>query len=127
VKFLIDECLSVELVHIARDRGFHQSTHVTWLGLRSWGDWNLMRVVLDDDFTFVTNNAIDFRRLYGTTDLHAGLVCIGTAPGMMSLDLQKRLFRLALGELGDDEPVNQVLEITADAVGVVIERYDLPN
>ena len=127
MKFLIDECLSTDLVHIARDRGFHESSHVAWLGLRSWKDWNLMRVVLDGDYTFVTNDAIDFRRLYAATDLHAGLVCIGAAPDLMRLDLQKRLFRLALDELGDDVPVNQVLEVIAQSDGVTVARYGLPK
>ncbi len=31
VKFLIDECLSLDLVDLARDRGFTQSSHVVWL------------------------------------------------------------------------------------------------
>jgi hypothetical protein len=31
VKFLIDECLSLDLVDVARDRGFTQSSHVVWL------------------------------------------------------------------------------------------------
>jgi hypothetical protein len=35
VKFLVDECLSPALVGIARKRGHGESTHVTWLGLRS--------------------------------------------------------------------------------------------
>ena len=33
MRFLVDECLSPDLVAIARDRGFSLSTHVTWLGL----------------------------------------------------------------------------------------------
>ena len=35
MKFLIDECLSPSLAAIARERGYPQSTHVTWLGLES--------------------------------------------------------------------------------------------
>lgn len=35
MKFLIDECLSPKLVAIARERGHGESTHVTWLGMRS--------------------------------------------------------------------------------------------
>ncbi len=31
LKFLIDECLSVDLVEVARDRGFPESSHVAWL------------------------------------------------------------------------------------------------
>jgi hypothetical protein len=32
-KFLIDECLSPDLAALARDRGFAESSHVTWLGI----------------------------------------------------------------------------------------------
>jgi predicted nuclease of predicted toxin-antitoxin system len=38
VNFLLDECLSPDLVSIARARGHGESTHVTWLGLRSRKD-----------------------------------------------------------------------------------------
>jgi hypothetical protein len=30
--------------------------------------------ILDEDFTFVTNNARDFRKLYTREELHAGLL-----------------------------------------------------
>jgi hypothetical protein len=55
-------------------------------------------------------------------------VTFNTAPGLMSLDLQKRLFLFALTELGGEEAWNQVLEITVDAERTVaIERFDLPS
>jgi predicted nuclease of predicted toxin-antitoxin system len=63
VKFLIDECLSPELVGLARKRGHRESTHVTWLGLRSRKDWTIVRRAIDDGYVLVTNNATDFRRL----------------------------------------------------------------
>ena len=45
----------------------------------------------------------------------------------MSLDVQKRLFALALDRLGDVEPVNEMLEVTLTEDGSVrVERYDLP-
>lgn len=60
-------------------------------------------------------------------EVHAGLVCINVAPGLMSLDVQKRLFTLALDRLGDRDPVNELLQITLDEHRVVhIERYDFP-
>lgn len=43
MKLLIDECLSPTLAAMARERGFPESTHVTWLGLRSRQDWALVR------------------------------------------------------------------------------------
>jgi predicted nuclease of predicted toxin-antitoxin system len=127
VKFLIDECLSPELVGLARKRGHGESTHVTWLGLRSRKDWTLVRRAIDDGYVVVTNNATDFRRLLGLQKMHAGLVCINVAPGLMSLDVQKRLFVVALDRLGDSKPTNELLEITFAADrSVRIERFDLP-
>jgi predicted nuclease of predicted toxin-antitoxin system len=63
VKFLIDECLSPELVGIARKRGHGESTHVAWLGMRSRKDWTIVRRAIDDGYVLVTNNTTDFRSL----------------------------------------------------------------
>ncbi len=57
MKFLIDECLSPELVAIARARGHGESTHVTWLGMRSRKDWSIVRRAVADGYVLVTNNA----------------------------------------------------------------------
>jgi predicted nuclease of predicted toxin-antitoxin system len=126
VKFLIDECLSPALAQTARSRGFRESMHVTWLGMRSRKDWTVARRAVDDGFVFVTNNAVDFTPLYSAVDLHAGLVCIAADPGQMNLALQKRLFVLALDELGADEPYNELIEIIAGADDQVrLRRYQL--
>jgi Domain of unknown function (DUF5615) len=61
LKFLIDECLSPELAQLARDRGYHESFHVSWLGKAGWKDWELKELILEQDWTFVTRNSVDFR------------------------------------------------------------------
>jgi hypothetical protein len=43
LKFLIDECLTLDLVEVARQRGFPQSSHVVWMGKAGWKDWELGR------------------------------------------------------------------------------------
>jgi len=127
VKFLIDECLSPELVRIARERGYGESTHVTWLGLRSRKDWSIVRRAVDDGYVLVTNNTTDFTPLLSREGVHAGLVCLNVAPGLMSLDVQKRLFTLALDRLGDAEPINELLEVTLLEDRLVrIDRYNVP-
>ena len=63
VKFLIDECLSPELVLLAHERGHGESTHVIWLGLRSRKDWAIVRRAVDDGYVLVTNNTTDFTPL----------------------------------------------------------------
>jgi hypothetical protein len=46
----------------------------------------------------------------------------------MSLEVQRRLFALALDRLSDREPINELLEITLDERKVIhIERYDFPT
>lgn len=75
MKFLIDECLHTSLVAVAQERG-HDCFHVNWLGLSGETDWDLMPRIVEEDFTFVTNNARDFRKLYAKEELHAGLVII---------------------------------------------------
>jgi predicted nuclease of predicted toxin-antitoxin system len=127
VKFLIDECLSPELVALARRRGHAESTHVTWLGLRSRKDWSIVRRAVDHGYVLVTNNTTDFKLLLGREGVHAGLICINVAPGLMSLDVQARLFALALERLGDSEPINELLEVSLlPDRSVRIARYDLP-
>ncbi len=88
----------------------------------------MTRRAVDDGYVLVTHNTADFRGLYGREYLHVGLVTFNTAPGLMSIDLQMRLFRLALSDLGGEEAWDEVLEIRVDADRTVtIERFDLPE
>jgi predicted nuclease of predicted toxin-antitoxin system len=123
VRFLIDECLSVDLVSVAGQAG-HEAQHIAHVGKAGWKDWNVVRYANDGDFVLVTNNASDFRRLYAAQPLHAGLVIL--IPNVDRV-LQQRLFRAALDELATlGEPVNRVLEIDLDGEDVTLSLYDLP-
>ena len=127
MRFLIDECLSPDLAELARERGFPGSTHVTWLGLRGAKDWTVARRAVDEGFVFVTNNRVDFLKLYAREELHGGLVCLNAAHKTMDGMQQLRLFTLALARLGGPAPYNDVLEITlARGGGVSVERYPHP-
>jgi predicted nuclease of predicted toxin-antitoxin system len=124
VRFLIDECLSVDLVAVANEAG-HEARHVAHVGRAGWKDWNVVRYARDGDFVLVTNNASDFRRLYAAQPLHAGLIILIPAAGRI---LQQRLFRAALDELATlGEPVNRVLEVDLDGDEVTLTLYDLPS
>ena len=112
MKFLIDECLSPTLVAIARNRGFPQSMHVTWLGLRSRHDWALVRRAVRDGYVLVTNDNADFMSLMAREPRHPGLICMNVAHGLMRLEVQTKLFEHALTQLADEELTGQVLEIT---------------
>jgi predicted nuclease of predicted toxin-antitoxin system len=123
VRFLIDECLSTQLVAVARQAG-HDAQHVAHVGKAGWKDWNVVRYARGGDFVLVTNDASDFRRLYALQPLHAGLVILIPT---VSRDLQQKLFRAALDELATfGEPVNHVLEVGLDGDEVTLALYGLP-
>jgi predicted nuclease of predicted toxin-antitoxin system len=123
VRFLIDECLSVELVSVAGQAG-HEAQHVARVGKAGWKDWNVVRYARDGDFILVTNNASDFRRLYAAAPLHAGLVILIPVVGR---ELQQKLFRAALDKLAiTGEPVNRVLEVDLDGEEISLTLYDWP-
>jgi predicted nuclease of predicted toxin-antitoxin system len=123
VRFLIDECLSVDLVTVAGESG-HEAQHVARVGRAGWKDWNVVRYACDGDFALVTNNASDFRELYATQPLHAGLVILIPVVGR---DVQRPLFKAALDELAIvGEPVNRVLEVDLDGEEVSLTLYDWP-
>jgi predicted nuclease of predicted toxin-antitoxin system len=126
VKLLIDECLSEGLTKIARGRGHPESSHVRWIGKAGAKDWELLPVILDGDWTFVTKNSVDFRGPadtpgsqgeYRKVMLHAGLICLNGPIGM-DLDMQIELFQAALDALDEhDDLINRVLEVTLDTAG----------
>lgn len=72
-RFLIDENLSPALVEPARRRGF-EAMHVNYLGLRTETDWDLLKVIAEQDWVLVTNNAIEFRGRYRDIELHPGVI-----------------------------------------------------
>jgi len=139
MKFLIDECLSPVLATQAQERGYHGSVHIEWRGLSGKKDWELMPIIVNEDWTFVTKNSRDFRGssgnggLYANTDIHAGLICLN-GPVHMDLDMTVSLFEEALDALErDPDLVNAVLDITfiegrdGGQDRVNIARYDLPK
>ena len=72
-RFLIDENLSPALVGPARARGF-EAVHVNHLGLYIETDRDLLKVISEQDWVLVTNNAIEFRGRYREVELHPGVV-----------------------------------------------------
>ena len=123
MRFLIDECLTIDLISIANQAG-HEAQHVARVGKAGWKDWNVVGYAAEGDFVVVTNNASDFRRLYAVQPLHAGLVII--IPRVNRQD-QQRLFRGALEELaGFGDPVNRVLEVDIEGNEMTFKLYELP-
>ena len=134
-RLLIDECLSPELVELAVAAGHVESTCARDRGLLGLKDWELIRVVIERDYTFVTCNAQDFRGLgpdglggyHAAEDVHAGLVCLNSALPL-DLDRQRALFQVALEELaGIPDLVNRALEVFEDTDGSIkVVEYDIP-
>jgi hypothetical protein len=138
LKFLIDECLSLDLVEVAINSGFPESSHVVWLGKAGWKDWELKPFILEGDWTFVTRNSVDFRGSandpgakgqYADVAIHAGLICI-KGPDGMTAEIQCELFQAALEEIADAEHfVNEVIEVDLEGLeeDLTIRRYNLPD
>jgi hypothetical protein len=110
---------------------------VVWIGKCGWKDWELKRLLLAEDWVFVTRNSDDFRGpretpgskgQFSNVSLHAGLICLN-APAGMDLALQRELFSEVLDELDTDEDLtNQILEVTLEETeaAIQIERYTCP-
>jgi predicted nuclease of predicted toxin-antitoxin system len=123
VRFLIDECLTVELAREAERAGY-EAHHVAHLGKTSWKDWTIRDYAVERDFILVTNNASDFRRLYAATDVHPGLVIL--VPNVTQ-QKQALLFREAIKRLTQcDDTVNKVLEVDISEKDILLAVYDFP-
>jgi predicted nuclease of predicted toxin-antitoxin system len=111
-KYLIDECLSLELVAVAKSRG-SAAEHLTHLGKAGWQDWNIASFAVANDYVLVTNNRRDFLRYYSGVDIHGGLIIL--IPSVRT-EIQLCLFAKALDAVHDmaDDPVNRLIEVLTD-------------
>jgi predicted nuclease of predicted toxin-antitoxin system len=123
VRFLIDECLTVELAREAERAGY-EAHHVAHLGKASWKDWTIRDYAVTRDFILVTNNASDFRRLYAASDVHSGLVILVPNVGQ---ETQVLLFREAMKRFAQcGDTVNKVLEVDVAKDDITLKIYDFP-
>jgi len=123
VKLLIDECLHTSLVTVATDR-LYEAYHVVHLGMSGLKDHELMLRIRDEDFTLVTNNAIDFRRIFRKEQIHPGLVIFvpSAAPA-----IQRALLETVLDYIGDRDLVNRAIEIKLTGDTSEIEEYEISS
>jgi predicted nuclease of predicted toxin-antitoxin system len=122
MRFLIDECLHESLVEVAHTAG-HDAMHVNHLGLSGQPDWTLGERILRDEFTFVTNNRVDFIQLFSRMDLHAGLIVL--VPNVTPA-LQRALFLAALQFSAQRDLVNAVIEVELKGGTARCVQYELP-
>jgi predicted nuclease of predicted toxin-antitoxin system len=114
--FLIDENLTPDLAEMARQRG-HHGLHVVWVGrrLRGRSDDVVARYALARDMVLVTNNLVDFRRIYRRRDLHPGIIFLSvTEPDIMDREAQCAMFEAALESIEKDEPINEAVTVVLD-------------
>ncbi|GAJ96120.1 DUF5615 family PIN-like protein [Rhizobium rhizogenes] len=136
MKLLVDECLSPQLAQRARDAGFGESSHVTWMNKAGWKDWELKGFILEGDWTFVTINSVDFRGPrsnpgssgeYAGVDLHAGLICFN-APDGIRRDAQLEMLDAAIQIIEEHggEIINMLIEVTLEDDGIEAQIFSLP-
>jgi predicted nuclease of predicted toxin-antitoxin system len=123
VKFLIDECLHTSLVELAHAVG-HVADHVNYIGLGGSKDWQLMAIIRQQDYTFVTNNRSDFLLLHGQEPLHAGVIII--VPSVPPVG-QRELFSAALEHIGPQDLINTVIEVEYVGNRIACSEYALPQ
>jgi len=123
MRFLIDECLHESLVGVAHADGF-EATHANHLGLSGKPDRQLCVRIVADEFTFVTNNRIDFIRLFGQMELHAGLIVI--VPSVVPA-VQRALFEAAIRYMAGKELINSAIEVSLEGSTVKCIEYEIPT
>ncbi len=122
MRFLIDECLHESLVGVAHAAGY-EATHVNHLGLNGKPDWQLADRIVNDESTFVTNNRLDFIRLFAKMELHAGLIIL--VPNVVPA-LQRVLLEAAIQYLAGRPMLNTAIEVTLAGHTVTCTEYELP-
>ena len=120
---MIDECLHTSLVQVAHGAGY-AADHVNYLSLGGLKDWQLLPVIREREFTFVTNNGDDFLALLGKEPLHPGIIII--VPNVTPV-LQRELFKAALDHIGARDLTNSVVEVKYVGERIVCSEYALPE
>ena len=117
VRFLIDECLNEALARVAREHGY-DAAHVTKVGLGSTPDKVIAERAVQTGAIMVTNDARDYRRLYGRFVSHPGLVILLPSVGKAR---QVQLFETVIDFIASEASiVDQLVEI--DAAGRITVR-----
>lgn len=98
--------------------------HVNYLSLGGLKDWQLLPVIREREFTFVTNNGADFIALFGKEPLHPGIIII--VPNVTPV-LQHELFKAALDHIGARDLTNSVVEVKYVGDRIVCSEYVLPE
>jgi predicted nuclease of predicted toxin-antitoxin system len=128
---LIDEDLSPALADLAAGRGYTAISVTRRAKLRGRGDSVIARHAIDRDLVLVTNNIVDFERIYVYKEFHPGLVFIAGSSKLRTKRYQLLMMELALDEIEQDGLLQEALLITPTRhdgdVTLTLERYLLPE
>ena len=117
MKLFIDECLSPQLALRLNATGRYDAVHPLHVGRRGEPDYRILQRCIAEDRVIVTENARDFRRLVGKTELHPGLIIL---PAMHREGTWKLLGSALAFVRERGEPmsvmVNNVLEVDESGV-----------
>ncbi len=124
MRFFIDECLSPILAQRLNDSGLHNALHPRDYGRLGEPDHVVLRRCVDESRTIVTENARDFRKLVGATEIHPGLIVLPAVGREQSWDLLQAAIS-AIEAPGDPGRtlINQVVEVTLSGE---VSFYTLP-
>lgn len=75
MKLWADACVTPTLEEVAHARGY-EATSNRRRGLLKALDAQLYPIVVGEDWVFITNNELDFRRLANAQELHPGLIVL---------------------------------------------------
>lgn len=122
-RFLVDENLSVVLPETAHARGY-EATHVNHYGLHQSKDWDILRVIEEEDWVLVTNNVLEFQGRFRRLEVHPGVVFLVPVARRVQ---QIELFSAALDVIDDSpEMVNLAVEVVYAENQIRVNRYALP-
>jgi hypothetical protein len=91
-RFLVDENLSVLLSEVAHERGY-EATHINHYGLRKSKDWDILKVVAEEDWISGHKQRLRIPGGYQKLEIHPGVVFL--IPNVLRLQ-QLELFSAAL-------------------------------
>ena len=80
--------------------------------------------IVKDEFTFVTNNRVDFIRLFGKLELHAGLIII--VPNVVP-SVQRALFEAAILYMAGKELTNSAIDVSLEGKTMKCIEYEIPT
>jgi predicted nuclease of predicted toxin-antitoxin system len=109
--FLIDENLSPDLAKLAQARGY-RALHATWAGLCGKPDHRVAEFAASRDFILVTNDLVDFERIYRRRKDHPGIIFLWVLdPDLMGRETQEIMFEAGLAQAAQDEPLNEAIYV----------------